>query len=436
MNSLDHNNLCKEAESHYYDLICDQNHLSVPDLIIKHIQQCQHCAQRIEQLKKMLSETTEHDESGRNRVAVNKCLELHFAYTGEQVTCQAVRPFLPALLDAAVEIKIPTPVTLHLDNCEQCRQDMEIIQKLNLDRKQLWELAQILTGQSSGQDNMQKLQDIALRITKRPESGVVTTYEIDESTEAEVSVEPGFGSAVASDRLKVKHHRRILIARILKSAIAAAAVILIAVGLLVNVPSVQATGFGQVFGAIKQIKNVYITQFSPVREGRIQEQWVSRELNVCMFKTDGELVLWDIGNSTRKIKSVIGAVETMQLTETRIKSIEKKISGTLGLVPFGSMSDVPEDHRWEKVTENFPRAAAEGLEVYELTWLSRNFSGFPNSSTPVKLRFYVDPQTYLPERVECYQKFLADEEYSLASRHIVKSLEKSEVQAVLKSMGF
>ena len=379
--------------------------------------------------------------------AITKCLELHLAYIGKHVTCRAARPFLPALLDPHLKIRIPTPITAHLDNCEQCCEDLEAIRKLDLDRNRLWQLAQILTGQptedsSIEQADMQQLQEMASQIAEQPESGVVTTYTIDKSAKTEVSsesnnpyasfpvrVEVVGSKSKAYDKPPASNYKRML-----KPAIAVAAAILIAVGLLINAPTAGAATIGQIYKAIEKIKNVYIAKFDPQKKEPKQELWVSREFNLYMTKTGNEMILWDIDNGLRKTKSpeTGGIIETSQITEKRMIGIEKKRSG-LGLVPFESMPDIPFDHGWDEVTDKYPQAAAEGLEVYELRWTSKRFDG---SDEFWKWRFYIDPKTYLPNKTECYRKLSTEKEYTLQSVNVVKYLDSSEIQAALKSGGF
>ena len=463
MNRLNNHHLCKKAEVYYYDFVCDESHRSVPENVIGHIEQCQICQHQINQLKEALlqMEGQGGSKQKQTRAAVNKWLELHLSYIGKRVTCGAVRPFLPGLLDTEVEIKIPTPITAHLDKCRECRKDLESIQKLNLNRDQLWQLGQILTGEMSEDLSVepakpQYLQKIASQIAERPESGIVTIYHLDETAKAEVSSESndiyaGFPirvEAVDSDDGTDKNRMPsvISISALLKRKIPAinyksllkptivAAAVLIAFTLLINVPTAGATTLEQIYKAIDKIKNVYIAKFSPEKEEPKQEMWVSREFNIYMAKVGSEMALWDIGNGLRKTKSSItNTIETNQLTEGSITGIEKKISGYLGLVPFGSMSDIPVNHSWDDVTGKYPQAAAEGLEVYELTWVSKKYSGFDEFW---KWRVYLESKTKLPHRVEWYHKLAADEKYVLQDIIEVEYLSGSEIQTVLKSGGF
>ncbi|UCH69689.1 MAG: hypothetical protein JSV29_05405, partial [Candidatus Bathyarchaeota archaeon] len=145
-----HNSLCGEAKLYYYDSLLDDSYGLIPESIINHIEQCQHCQEQIYQLKVLLSQTDDIEaEQGQVSSGITTMLELHFAYIGKRVTCKTVKPFLPGLLDPALEIRIPTPITAHLDNCQKCAEDLEIIRSLNLNRKQLCRFSQFLAEKSS-----------------------------------------------------------------------------------------------------------------------------------------------------------------------------------------------------------------------------------------------------------------------------------------------
>lgn len=140
----DCNLLCGEAKLYYYDFLCDESRRLIPGSIINHIQQCRQCNERINQLKVMLSQTDSIEPEQRHvNSAITAMLELHFAYIDKYVTCETVRPFLPGLLDPALEIRIPTPITAHLDNCQHCAEDLKMFQRLNLNNKQLCRLSQL-----------------------------------------------------------------------------------------------------------------------------------------------------------------------------------------------------------------------------------------------------------------------------------------------------
>jgi hypothetical protein len=144
MNASNHSSKCKESEQHYYDFICNERSELIPEPIIDHIEHCQKCMEQIAQLKEVLRQA-EDDISSRKaqiRTAIAYMLQLHFTYIDKPVGCNIIKPFLPFLLDPKLEIKIPTPITVHLDNCQQCCEDLKVIGQLNLNSKQLSRLTQ------------------------------------------------------------------------------------------------------------------------------------------------------------------------------------------------------------------------------------------------------------------------------------------------------
>ena len=125
---------CRKAELYYYDLLHGESLEPIPEPIIDHIEQCQNCQEQINQLNKSLlrTEGTKLQQNQENSTAVTELLKIHFAYIGKKVTCKVVRPFLPSMLDPTLEIRIPTPITTHLDKCRQCSEDLELIRKLKI----------------------------------------------------------------------------------------------------------------------------------------------------------------------------------------------------------------------------------------------------------------------------------------------------------------
>ena len=146
-----HNLLCKQAEPYYYDLLFDESHPHIPESVVNHAEQCQDCRDQINKLKAALSQAdAPESEQGQVLAAVTTMLKLHFDYIGKPVTCNIVKPFLPCLLDPALEIRIPTPIITHLSNCRPCSGDLDIIRRLNLNCKQLCRLSQLFAEKPVG----------------------------------------------------------------------------------------------------------------------------------------------------------------------------------------------------------------------------------------------------------------------------------------------
>jgi hypothetical protein len=158
--------LCEQAKLYYYDLLGHESRELIPESIIIHIEQCQNCHEQINQLQVVLSKTDRIEpEQGQFGSAVTTMLKLHFAYIDKRVTCETVRPFLPGLLDSALEIRVPTPITAHLDNCHQCAEDLETIRRLNLNPKQLCRLSQLFVeSPSKNKDSCSQAQASILAV--------------------------------------------------------------------------------------------------------------------------------------------------------------------------------------------------------------------------------------------------------------------------------
>ena len=148
-----YNSLCKDSENYYYDFLCSDRRGLVPESIIDHIKQCVHCQRTIERLELMLSQAdAKEPEQSQADNTIAAMLQLHFSYIDKHVTCETVKPFLPTLLEPALKIKIPTPITAHLDNCRLCSEDLGTIQNLNLTREQLNRLSQLFADKDTGHD--------------------------------------------------------------------------------------------------------------------------------------------------------------------------------------------------------------------------------------------------------------------------------------------
>jgi hypothetical protein len=145
MIAFDPNSLCRQAQPYYYDFLCNEG--SVPESIVGHVEQCARCKKQLDRLKEAVSRAGDLGESERGvSSAVSVMLRMHFAYIDKYVTCEAARPFLPSLLDPALQIRIPTPITAHLDKCRKCSEDLKTIRELDLQPGQLRRLSQLFAG--------------------------------------------------------------------------------------------------------------------------------------------------------------------------------------------------------------------------------------------------------------------------------------------------
>lgn len=557
------NSLCKQAELYYYDSLSGESRKPVPEFVINHINQCRYCSEQISQLKDILSQAEGYIDPKQKQIngITAGWFKLHFAYVGKPVTCEMVKPFLPGLLEPLLEIKIPTPITVHLDNCRQCSEDLETIRKLNLNPKQLYRLSRLF-AEKGAEDNVscsqaqaaaltvvsmifsatsegilkhlcictdcrnviyqrretirneslnsrierkdfpceeilaadifdytvpygfdpandqyakfrqaltshirmcpiclakiQQLHNTVYDIAERAESGVVTIYHIDESAKTEAisktdDIYAGFPIKVEiagyQDQVKAEQpvstinfntalKQKVLaknIKPLLKIGIATAAAILITTALFLNISTARAVTLKGIYKAIEKVKNVHILSFVPDKKEPVQEQWVSRTLNVNMIKTEKESVLWDIASKVKKVKPRDGnSVETTMLSAKMITGIQNSITGSLGLMPFYSISEIPNEAEWRRADDKSVEITNK-IEVYDLVWVEKIYGGYLVSK---KWRFFVDPETNLPQRVECYKKSDPNSEYILESINTVECLDDSEMQKVIEGASF
>lgn len=220
----------------------------------------------------------------------------------------------------------------------------------------------------------------------------------------------------------------------IKIGIAAAAALLIGVALLLNTPSAKAVTIEQIYKAIEKARNVYVASFAPDQKEPTQEKWMSRSLNIYITKTGTLLVLWDFSNKVRKTKHMDnGTVETTVLSAEITSDIKTTTNNFLGLVPFASLSVVPKDTNCSRVTDPSLGTVTNDIEVYDLTWVSKTYSG---STEYRRWRVFVDFKTNLPQRTESYRKSAGDIEYILVSVKTVKYLSDGEMQEVIKEASF
>jgi hypothetical protein len=303
---------------------------------------------------------------------------------------------------------------------------------------------------------MQQLHETVYAIADRADSEIVTVYNIAEHSEARLESEsadlykgfpisvdviepekarvvesPFFRSPAAVLRQKL---RATSLRPIIKAGIAAAAALLIGVGLLLNTPSAKAVTIEQIYKAIEKARNVYIASFVPDKNEPVQEKWVFKSLNIYMTKTGNELVLWDISNAVRKNKQLgVPATDTTSLSADSVAGIRVRISGSLGLMPFADISEIPAKAMWEKVSRSETTLILDDYEVHDLTWVEKDYGG------PLvyrKWRVSVNLRTHLPYKAEIYRKSEADDQWILNSVLVVSYLSDNDLQTAIENFGF
>ena len=150
MIAADPNSTCEQAKSYYYQYLSGDTKECIPTHMLGHIDRCRSCQAEVGRLKGILTEDEKHDggNTGQTTDAITTNLKFHFAYLGALVDCNTLKLFLPGLAIPALEVSIPTPITVHLDKCQKCTSDFEAIRQLKLSDTQLARLGQLFAEKS------------------------------------------------------------------------------------------------------------------------------------------------------------------------------------------------------------------------------------------------------------------------------------------------
>ena len=569
MVTFNSNSICEQARTHYYGYLCGEDQAHVPTEMLAHISQCQYCQAEIDRLKSMLA-GGERDavESGRRTASVvTTNLRLHFAYIGAFVTCETVRSFLPSLADPVLEVGVPTPITVHLDKCQQCTDDLEVIRQLNFTHEQLCRLGQLFADKPAedtvgcsqaraailavetmdfhetntevlkhlctcpdcrkvlyqyretvregflqapkGQKKfpceavsatdifdycfpygiapatdqyakfrpaftsharncpiclgkMQQLHNTVCGILERQRSGIVTCFKMatlaqdppvskpddiysyrDWPIEVQVfdkSSEVDDAKARGSNVLRKAELRQygqkfptLSLKRFIKRGAVAAAILLVAI-ILLSVPVAKAVDLSQIYEALAHVKNVCIMNFVPEKTKLAQEIWISQTLNIKLFKTDTQWVLWDLKSESRKAKDLsTSEVEMLKLDSEALAKVQETMYLPWDMLPFDDISAVPEDAVWQQVANEDIMTTIPGTKVYDLVWTKKELIG---SIVYNRWRGYIDTEIKLPRRIERWEKGSGEGKYELVTVMNVTYPEAVEIQAVIEDAGF
>lgn len=187
---------------------------------------------------------------------------------------------------------------------------------------------------------------------------------------------------------------------------AAAAIIMVAV-FLFNTPAAKAISFKEMFEALARATNVCVSRFYPGQADPATIRWVSVSHGITMRRDRKGLRLWDYGNRVLKTKPLSdGDVVTEMLSAEVAAKEEAALKQFVGLLPFSDPARLPPDALWQRVVDQDITTIVPGTEVYDLIWS-------PKQGWLRKWRYFVDPQTHLPKRLEAYEKSPIDRDYIL-----------------------
>ena len=140
----DNNELLCELAADYIEAIAGPDLLTkVPYDILNHVlfSGCEHCLRKLVEVRQSLpksmlidSVVDSEDPDDRRKIIV---LSRHLKLVGKHIDCRTAKPFLPLLADLQLKLTVPTPITVHIDNCPHCKEDLKILCSLKLEPNQL-----------------------------------------------------------------------------------------------------------------------------------------------------------------------------------------------------------------------------------------------------------------------------------------------------------
>lgn len=144
MRMPEHETACGRARPYYYDFLCGHKTADIPDTLWRHIGHCEQCRTEVDRLTTALAQEATDPGADLAVAAVTANLELHMALMGQPVDCDVVKPFLAPMADPVFEVRGPTPVTVHLQECQACADDLAAVRRLDVTHAQRCRLGRML----------------------------------------------------------------------------------------------------------------------------------------------------------------------------------------------------------------------------------------------------------------------------------------------------
>ena len=299
-------------------------------------------------------------------------------------------------------------------------------------------------------EKMQELHRTVFDIDDRPDSDIVTTYNIENPAETvnvtdsdelyagyPIQVEVATAQKKAAERYSdhIIHFTKALKHKIMSSHIKSlsrtgfagllmAAIILSA--MFLYAPKAKAFNLAKIFNAFEHSNNVHISTYSNGLQYPINEQWISRSSNIRILKDTNKITLFDINSKTQFIKKLNSEIiNKISIPDELLPVYEKAIYHSLAFTSFYDISNIPADAKWEHVTTESQEINGEP-DVYELTYISQNQF---NDPLPVKLSFTLKPDSDILTRVDFSRKYPGQSDYSPENTVIINYLSNQDFAA-------
>jgi hypothetical protein len=345
---------CCDARPYYYDILCEESHEDIPSAALMHVSECNYCQREIVRLEGALNEdNTPSAAESRRDAKLLQLLRLHFSYADKPVTCSIVKPFLPSMADELVRIRIPTPITTHIDQCTRCASDLSALRDLELSRERSDHL---VSSRQTGEEPSTCLGGELLS----EDGETADAADANESgVEIPIPVDKPLVRSSAKDWPFVKTGLHLLESHVGK--IAAVLAISITLLVLTNVAPVEA-GLGSLWHeAIQNTPYFDVSCTFPGRDGSELKRTILRDRRKYIEVDGDSSKLYDLPvREIREIKTGTLKLEVEAIPPHELQHLEQEFKTLAGLVSFGVLDKIPA-HAMHKELE---------VRVHEYVWQS------------------------------------------------------------------
>ncbi len=237
--------------------------------------------------------------------------------------------------------------------------------------------------------------------------------------------------AAVAGGMSVSGPGRVFTLRLRHFAAAAAAVLIVGLGLLVVTTGSRGIAVQEVLRAVEQTPNLRIARYAGDDMSQpAQNVWVSRDRKLKLYDTrDGRhraYVLWDAEHGVRSFRQPASdlVARHAMTSESRIRA-ERSMTGLLGLLPFDDANAVPAGAQWVAV-DTGPDSPVADARAYDLTWT--------DSGQARRYRFYVEPREKLPVRIERYVADAARGAETMDLAQVITASSETEIQSLIYSV--
>ena len=219
--------------------------------------------------------------------------------------------------------------------------------------------------------------------------------------------------------------------------IAAAAMILLAFALFVNIRTGKTANIKKIYGALSEVENIHISTYRAGQTRPDQQVWASESLGVKLFKTEignqAQYTLWDTQNRIKMIKFLsTNSVKTVPISQQMLNELETSTAGSAEMVSFPDGNDVPADARWSRISNREISNPVPGTKAFDLSWEAKSTDS--KEIVHRKLRVFAEDRTNLPKRIEWYSKSGPEDEYGFEKSVVISYPSEDEIQNTIKNI--